>query len=57
MTLRDVLDDLCELRVRGAGLNGADMLQRKGGYPAPPGSPTTARLASVSRTATCCRCL
>lgn len=25
--------------VRAAGLNGADMLQRKGGYPAPPGSP------------------
>ena len=27
------------VRVRGAGLNGADILQRKGGYPAPPGSP------------------
>ena len=27
------------VRVRGAGLNGADLLQRKGGYPAPPGSP------------------
>jgi NADPH:quinone reductase len=27
------------VRVRGAGLNGADMLQRKGSYPAPPGSP------------------
>ena len=27
------------VRVQGAGLNGADMLQRKGGYPAPPGSP------------------
>src|SRR3954449_7506998 len=27
------------VRVTGAGLNGADMLQRKGGYPAPPGSP------------------
>lgn len=25
--------------VRAAGLNGADMLQRKGGYPAPPGEP------------------
>lgn len=25
--------------VRGAGVNGADMLQRKGAYPAPPGSP------------------
>ena len=27
------------IRVRAAGLNGADMLQRKGAYPAPPGSP------------------
>ena len=27
------------VRVRAAGLNGADMLQRKGVYPAPPGSP------------------
>jgi NADPH:quinone reductase len=27
------------VRVRAAGLNGADMLQRKGGYPAPPGTP------------------
>jgi NADPH2:quinone reductase len=27
------------VRVRGAGLNGADMMQRKGLYPAPPGSP------------------
>jgi NADPH2:quinone reductase len=27
------------VRVRAAGLNGADLLQRKGGYPAPPGSP------------------
>jgi NADPH2:quinone reductase len=27
------------VRVRAAGLNGADMLQRKGMYPAPPGSP------------------
>jgi putative PIG3 family NAD(P)H quinone oxidoreductase len=27
------------VRVKAAGLNGADMLQRKGGYPAPPGSP------------------
>lgn len=25
--------------VRGAGINGADMLQRRGRYPAPPGSP------------------
>jgi putative PIG3 family NAD(P)H quinone oxidoreductase len=27
------------VRVRGAGLNGADLLQRRGAYPAPPGSP------------------
>src|SRR5918911_5725175 len=27
------------VRVRAAGLNGADILQRAGGYPAPPGSP------------------
>jgi NADPH2:quinone reductase len=27
------------LRVRGAGVNGADMLQRRGAYPAPPGAP------------------
>ena len=27
------------VRVRGAGLNGADMLQRRGMYPAPPGEP------------------
>ncbi|MGI8712547.1 MAG: alcohol dehydrogenase catalytic domain-containing protein [Solirubrobacteraceae bacterium] len=27
------------VRVRAAGLNGADMMQRRGGYPAPPGSP------------------
>src|SRR3954452_10344059 len=27
------------VHVRAAGLNGADMLQRKGAYPAPPGSP------------------
>ena len=27
------------VRVRGAGLNGADMLQRRGAYPAPPGEP------------------
>jgi NADPH:quinone reductase len=27
------------VRVRGAGLNGADMLQRRGGYPAPAGEP------------------
>ena len=27
------------VRVRGAGINGADMLQRRGAYPAPPGAP------------------
>src|SRR3954449_2871109 len=27
------------VRVRAAGLNGADMIQRRGAYPAPPGSP------------------
>ena len=27
------------VRVRGAGLNNADVLQSRGGYPAPPGSP------------------
>jgi NADPH2:quinone reductase len=27
------------VRVRAAGLNGADILQRQGGYPPPPGSP------------------
>jgi NADPH:quinone reductase len=27
------------VRVRAAGLNGADMMQRKGHYPAPPGAP------------------
>ena len=27
------------VRIRAAGLNGADMLQRAGGYPAPPGAP------------------
>jgi len=27
------------IRVRGAGINGADILQRRGRYPAPPGSP------------------
>jgi len=28
------------VRIRGAGLNGADMLQRRGRYPAPSGSPS-----------------
>src|SRR4051812_22998429 len=27
------------VRVRAAGINGADILQRAGGYPAPPGAP------------------
>src|ERR671933_1893934 len=27
------------VRVRAAGINGADILQRRGAYPAPPGSP------------------
>jgi NADPH2:quinone reductase len=27
------------VQVRAAGLNGADMMQRRGLYPAPPGSP------------------
>ena len=55
------------VRVRAAGLNGADMMQRRGLYPAPPGSPQdipgmelagevvalgpTARLASRSASA------
>ena len=34
------------IRVRGAGINGADMLQRRGAYPAPPGSPPTSRASS-----------
>src|SRR6202008_1383276 len=29
----------CLVRVKAAGLNGADMMQRRGFYPAPPGSP------------------
>jgi NADPH:quinone reductase-like Zn-dependent oxidoreductase len=28
------------VRVHAAGLNGADMMQLRGGYPAPPGSRT-----------------
>ncbi len=31
------------VRVRAAGLNGGDMMQRRGLYPAPPGSPRTSR--------------
>src|SRR4051812_30634706 len=30
----------CLVRVRAAGMNGADILQRAGGYPAPAGSPS-----------------
>jgi NADPH2:quinone reductase len=29
----------CLVRVRAAGINGADMMQRRGHYPAPPGAP------------------
>src|SRR5437588_5336012 len=29
----------CLVRVKAAGLNGADMMQRRGLYPAPPGAP------------------
>ena len=29
----------CLVRVRAAGLNGADMMQLRGHYPAPPGAP------------------
>lgn len=29
----------CLVRIRAAGLNGADMMQRRGLYPAPPGAP------------------
>src|ERR1700749_1877279 len=29
----------CLVRVKAAGLNGADMMQRRGVYPAPPGAP------------------
>jgi NADPH:quinone reductase len=32
--------DLLRIRVRASGINRADLLQRAGGYPAPPGSPT-----------------
>ncbi len=35
----EVRDDLVLVRVHGAGLNRADVLQRAGRYPAPPGSP------------------
>ena len=33
------LDDLVVVRVHGAGLNRADLMQLAGNYPAPPGSP------------------
>ena len=32
-------DDLVVVRVQGAGINRADLIQRAGNYPAPPGSP------------------
>ena len=32
------------VRVRAAGINGADIHQRRGAYPAPPGSPPDSRL-------------
>lgn len=35
----DPADDQILVRVHGAGLNRADLLQRAGGYPAPPGVP------------------
>ena len=44
LTLREVADpvpgpdEVC-VRVRAAGLNRADVLQRRGRYPAPPGAP------------------
>ena len=31
------------VRVRAAGINGADIAQRAGRYPAPPGSPASSR--------------
>ena len=31
--------DQVRIRVRASGINRADLLQRAGGYPAPPGSP------------------
>jgi len=37
--LPDAHDDLVVVRVHGAGLNRADLLQLAGNYPAPPGSP------------------
>ncbi|MBA2288061.1 MAG: alcohol dehydrogenase catalytic domain-containing protein, partial [Ktedonobacteraceae bacterium] len=34
------LGDYVRVRVRASGINRADLLQRAGGYPAPPGSPS-----------------
>ena len=34
------IGDQVRVRVRAAGINRADLMQRAGGYPAPPGSPT-----------------
>jgi putative PIG3 family NAD(P)H quinone oxidoreductase len=44
LALRDVPDPVCgpeevEVRVRATALNRADLLQRRGRYPAPPGAP------------------
>src|SRR5207302_5704922 len=36
----DPIGDYVRVRVRAAGVNRADLLQRTGGYPAPPGSPS-----------------
>jgi len=45
LTVEEHPDPVCEhneilVSIRAAGLNGADMLQRKGAYPAPPGEPS-----------------
>ena len=40
----EVVDDLVLVRVHGAGLNSADLMQVAGFYPAPPGSPERAAL-------------
>src|SRR6266702_1849504 len=34
------IGDYVRVRVRASGVNRADLLQRAGGYPAPPGSPS-----------------
>lgn len=45
LTIQDVetpepVGDYVRVRVRASGINRADLLQRAGGYPAPPGSPS-----------------